>query len=57
MIMSNWETLKKKKHSLKSIGKPNFISQDLLVDLFSSKSVKIFDRFHIQTNLLSLDPI
>lgn len=47
----------KKKHSLKIEDIPNFILQDLPVDLITNKSIKLFDRFDIQTNFLSLDPI
>jgi len=36
---------------------PNFIRHYLLVDLITYKSIKLFDRFNIQTNFLSLDPI
>jgi len=46
----------KKKHSLKIEDIPNFICQDLPVDLITYKSKKLFDRFNIQTNFLSLDP-
>lgn len=47
----------KKKHSLKIEDIPNFIHQDLPVDLITYKSINMFDRFNIQTNCLSLDPI
>jgi len=47
----------KKKHSLKIEDIPNFIRQDLPVDLITFKSINMFDRFNIQTNFLSLDPI
>lgn len=46
----------KKKDSLKIEDIPNFIRQDLPVDLITYKSIKLFDRFNIQTNFLSLDP-
>ena len=47
----------KKKHLLKIEDIPNFIHQDLPVDLITYKSINMFDRFNIQTNFLSLDPI
>ncbi|KAL4097880.1 hypothetical protein QTP88_022583 [Uroleucon formosanum] len=47
----------KKKHSLKIEDIPNFIRQDLPVDLITYKSIQLLNRFNIQTNFLLLDPI
>jgi len=47
----------KKKLSLQIEDIPNFISQDFPIDLISTKSIQIFDRFNIKTIFLSLDPI
>ncbi|KAL4091540.1 hypothetical protein QTP88_026214 [Uroleucon formosanum] len=47
----------KKKHSLKIEDIPNFIRQDLPVDLITYKSIQLLNRFIIQTNFLLLDPI
>ncbi|KAE9523392.1 hypothetical protein AGLY_015944 [Aphis glycines] len=46
----------KKKHSLKIEDIPNFIHQDLPVDLITYKSIQLLNRFNIQTNFLLLDP-
>lgn len=47
----------KKKHLLKIEDIPNFILQDLLMDLITFKLIQLFDRLDIQTNFLSLDPL